>query len=120
MTMTPRRAVAAFALADKAKSGLIWASAGIETAAALEGPARQGGLSVAQGLLEMVTAEILCARRLTGDAAWDEVVRILDRAQVMIRSGVPQDAPYHLTRALSLVAGIGQRAGDALAAARLF
>jgi hypothetical protein len=32
----------------------------------------------------------------------------------MIRSGVPAEASFHLTRALSVVTGIGQQAGETL------
>ena len=114
MTMTPRQAVAAFSLSDKVKSGLIWATGCIQQAAGLEGPARQGARLVAETLLGMVLAEALCAHRLTGDPTWDDAVRAMDKAQVMIRSGVPQEAPYHLTNALSQVTRIGQRAAETL------
>ena len=119
MSILPRQAVAAFSLCEKIKSGLIWTTACAQQAAAQEGLARQGAMALVESLLGMVMGETLCAHRLTGDPAWDEVVRAMDKAMVMIRSGIPQEAVYHLPRALSLVTGIAQRAGEQLKAREL-
>jgi len=49
-------------------------------------------------VLEMVFNETLCARQVTGDANWDDVIREIDKALVMIRSGVPAEVSFHLLR----------------------
>jgi hypothetical protein len=117
--MMPRQAIAAFALSDKIKSGLIWASTASDQAAGYPEAGRQGAVAVAETLLEMVLNETVCARRVTGEVQWDEAIREIDKARVMIRSGVPAEVPFHLTRALSLVTRIGRQAGEALQAAGL-
>jgi len=109
-----RQAIASFALSDKIKSGLIWASAACDQAAGFEGLARQGAVAVAEHLLSMVLNETVLVRQASGDADWDEAVRLMDKARVMIRSGVPAEASFHLTRALSVVTRIGRQAGEAL------
>ena len=112
-------AVAAFSLCEKIKSGLIWTTACFQQAVVLEGPARRGAVASCEALLALVMGEALGAHRLTGDASWEDVVRAMDKARVMIGSGVPQEAPFHLTRALSLVAGICQRSAGQLQALKL-
>ena len=51
--MNPRQAIATFALSDKIKSGLIWASTACDQAAGFEGLARQGAVAVAETLLSL-------------------------------------------------------------------
>jgi hypothetical protein len=46
---------------------------------------------------------------VTGDVSWDEVLRHIDKAMVMINSGVAAEAVVHLTQALSQVTSIGHR-----------
>jgi len=41
--------------------------------------------------------------------SWDEVLRHIDKALVMINSGVAAEAVVHLTQALSQVTSIGHR-----------
>jgi hypothetical protein len=112
--MNHRQTIASFALSDKIKSGLIWASTACDQAAGFEGLARQGAVAVAETLLSLVLNEAVLVRQASGNADWDEAVRLADKARVMIRSGVPAEASYHLTRALSVVTGIGRQAGEAL------
>ncbi len=117
--MTPRQTIAAFALSDKIKSGLIWASAAGDQAAAYPEPGRQGAVAVARTLLELVLNEAVCARQATGDPAWDEAIRAIEKARVMLCSGVPAEVSFHLTRALGQVTRIGRQAGESLQTAGL-
>ncbi len=112
--MNHRQTIVSFALSDKIKSGLIWVSAACDQAAGFDGLARQGAVAVAENLLSMVLNEAALVRQASGNADWDEAVRFMDKARVMIRSGVPAEASFHLTRALSVVTGIGQQAGETL------
>jgi hypothetical protein len=114
MAAPARAAMIGFSLSEKVMSGLLGATCCAQQAAALEGLPRQGALALTESLIGMVMGETLCARRLTAEADWDEAVQFMDKARVMIRSGVPQEAPFHLTRALRLVAGIGERAARRL------
>ena len=63
--------------------------------------------------------ELIVAMRLAAHAAWERAEQHLQLAQVMIRSGVPHEAGFHLTRALSEVTQIGQQAMTGLQQANL-
>ncbi|MDD3991882.1 MAG: hypothetical protein RBR20_10825 [Desulfobacterales bacterium] len=112
--MNHRQNIASFTLSDKIKSGLIWASTACDQAAGFEGLTRQGAVAVAENLLSMVLNETVLVRQASGNTEWDEAMRLMDKARVMIRSGVPAEASFHLTRALSVVTSIGRQAGEAL------
>jgi hypothetical protein len=108
-------AVTAVAQGEKIKAGLIWTSESIALLQGLGAVERSGALRVIKGLCAMISHEVSLVRMLTADAAWDEVPPFLDKAVLMIESGVPQEAVIHLSRALSRTTGILGRAVDALA-----
>jgi hypothetical protein len=107
--MTSHEAITDLCQSEKIKAGLIWATQSLEALSGLP-PARQAPiLDVIQGLIGSVANEASIARRV-GAEEWLAVERRIDRALVMIRSGVPQEATYHLARALSAATDRGQRA----------
>jgi hypothetical protein len=74
------------------------------------GPAEQaGGIHVVKALCAMIGHEVALVRTITGDPAWDEVQPPMERALVMIESGVPLEAVAHLSGALSRTTNLLQR-----------
>ena len=107
--MDVKSAVTALSQGEKIKAGLIWASQSIELLQGL-GPVEQtGGIHVVKGLCGMIGNEVALVRTITGDPAWDEIQPLLERALVMIESGVPLESVGHLSGALSKTTNILQR-----------
>jgi len=109
-----KRAVAAYAQSEKVKSGLIWICQIAEQAAAVEGPGRQQAVQILETLARLVADESQLAEKVTGDRRWHEIGEKINMALVMIRSGVPQETGFHLTRAISRVTRIGGQAASIL------
>jgi hypothetical protein len=108
--MKVQTAIMAFAQSEKIKSGLIWVSQALELFDGFPTKDQRGAEKMARSLMTFILFEIHIAKKAAKDAAWEEVEKNIDLAIVMINSGVPREATYHLTRALSHVTNIGQRA----------
>jgi hypothetical protein len=113
-------AVAAYAQSEKVKSGLIWTCQIADQVAAMQGPGRQQGLILLQTLAHMVADESDLAGRITGDRLWHEIREKINKAIVMIKSGVPQETGFHLTQALTRVTRMGGQAASLLKENGLF
>jgi hypothetical protein len=107
--MTVKQAILSFSQSEKIKSGLIWLSQAIEIQNSLSEAERRGAEKSVRTLLSMVGREIHVARKVAEDASWEDAEKHVDLAMVMMNSGVPHEAVYHMTRALSRVTDIGQR-----------
>ncbi len=107
--MTNQEAIIAFSQSEKIKTGLIWISQMIEAAAALQTTDYSGVDKMIRILSQMLSNEIIVARRLASDPEWAEVQRNTDTALVLINSGVMHDAIFNLTKALTGTTGIAQR-----------
>lgn len=118
--MTPGQAVAVYAQSEKVKAGLIWVSQVADQVTAMDYPGRNHGIALLQHLARMVADESGLAARISGDAHWHEIGRIIEKALVMISSGVPQETGYHLARALSRVTRLGGQAAAVLEEHGLF
>ena len=108
--MNVQEAVMAFSQSEKIKSGIIWVS---HVLCSLEGVAERDARGAAQAMeaiLGMLTHEIRCAEGIAGPGRWLEAEKHIDKALVMISSGVAPESVPHLTAALSLVTDVGQRA----------
>ncbi|MGD8369172.1 MAG: hypothetical protein PVG78_16150 [Desulfobacterales bacterium] len=108
--MNDKEAIVSLTQSEKIKSGLIWASNCLER---LPGPGStepRGGEPIAAALVDMVSAEAILAKRLGNDERWEKVLDCIEKARVMILSGVAPEGVYHLTRALQQVTAIGRRA----------
>ena len=114
------QAVSVYVQSEKVKAGLIWVSQVADQVAAMANPGRQQGMAVLKTLARMVADEAALAARISGDANWHEIVRMIEKALVMIHSGVPQETGYHLTQALSRVTRIGGQAAAILERQGLF
>ena len=108
--MTPREAVMAFSQSEKIKAGLIWVSQAVDQSVTLPELEKKGAAGVIRTTLAMIYHELHLAGKLGGGDSWREIEKHLDMALVMIDSQVLPEATFHLTRALSQVTTIGQRA----------
>ncbi|OQY58922.1 MAG: hypothetical protein B6245_09365 [Desulfobacteraceae bacterium 4572_88] len=107
--MNTHEAIIAFSQSEKIKSGIIWVTNALELFGGLPPQDKPGGEKIIKMIVGMIAHEVHLAKRLTKDAAWDSVENPADMAMVMINSGVPQEASFHLTQALRQVTNIGQR-----------
>ena len=112
--MQKRDAVITFSQSEKIKSGLIWASQAVQMLAHFKEPQKKGAERIAKLLMALVLNEVHLVRQMTGESEWTDSEKDIDLALVMIDSGVAHESSYHLTRALSKVTNIGQRAMDTL------
>ena len=106
--MEVHEAIVGFSQSEKIKAGLIWASQSVQVAISLQNNEKIGAEMLVKALIGMISSEIHLARKLTGNETWLEVQRGIDKAVVMINSGVVQEAAYHLTQALTHVTQLGQ------------
>jgi hypothetical protein len=101
--------IMAFCQSEKIKSGILWVSQCIQLLEGIQEPERSGGERLVKVLLEMVLREVSLAETLVGAEEWEAARGHLERAAVMINSGVAPEALHHLTQALSQITNIGQR-----------
>lgn len=107
--MKVKEAIMAFSQSEKIKAGIIWASQALQLLNGLPEPEKLGSEKTSEAIIGMIVHEIQLGKNITGDVSWDEVIRHIDRAMVMINSGVAAEAVVHLTQALSQVTSIGHR-----------
>ncbi len=99
-------AIIAFSQSEKIKSALIWISHSLEQSGSFSAAEKQGAEKIIRTMLGMIAHETHLSRRLARSETWKEVAKHIDQAMVMIYSGVPQEAIFHLTRALAQVTSI--------------
>lgn len=108
--MDTREAIMGLSQGEKIKAGLIWASQVIQLMEGLAEGERSTGSKTARALVGMISHEVMLARNMWDDPAWGEMQKDLDRAGVMIDSGIPSEAITYLTRALSRSTDVAGRA----------
>ncbi len=107
--MNTNEAIMSFSQSEKVKAGLIWASHALELLSGLQDEQRKGGEKIIRALLGMIAQEIGLARILTGREVWEGLESHLEKALIMVDSGVGEEAILHLSRALSNVTNVGQQ-----------
>ena len=107
--MNVKEAILGFSQSEKIKSGIIWASQAFEIVKGLPEAERPGGEKAVKAIIDMVVYDIRLAKNLAADTSWEDIESCVDRAVVMIDSGVASESVVHLTRALSKVTTIGHR-----------
>ena len=112
--MNTRSSILALSQSEKIKAGLIWTSQTIEILMGLPETSKQGCDQIIGALLGMVANEIHLGMKVAPHQGWEAALKNINTATVMINSNVSQDAPYHISKALSHVTGIGQEAMTAL------
>ena len=108
--MTNREAIMALSQSEKLKAGLIWISSVLQMADGLHGAEKRGAERSSAAFLNMVILDLQLAEKIAPDPGWKDVEVHLDQAVAMVNSGVGSEAVYHITKALSRVTTIGQRA----------
>jgi hypothetical protein len=108
--MNTKTAINELSQSEKIKAGLIWASHTLEHLSALPEIQKSGATEAVKIMIHMIGHEAHLARKTSGDTGWMDSEKHIDMALVMIDSGVPHEAAFHLTRALSQVTGRAQRA----------
>ena len=117
--METRSSVISFSQSEKIKAGLIWASSAVEMNNGLAEQDKAGSQQVIGALVSMVANEIQVAMKMAPDERWEEALKNLNKALVMIHSNVAQEATFHISRALSQVTTIGQTAMTRLVAEKI-
>lgn len=108
--MNSQEAIMGFSQGEKIKSGVIWTSQVLQLMDGLAGQEKTAWARTAGALVGMISHEVMVAQNVSGDPAWEETQKDLDKARVMIDSGVPAEAITHLTRALSRSTQVASRA----------
>jgi len=107
--METDKAIMAFSQSEKIKTGIIWASQTLSFLPGLPDMEKRGGEKVISALINMIGHEVNLAKTVSGGEEWDQIDTYIDKAVLMIDSGVPQEAIMHLSKALSKVTNVGQR-----------
>ena len=107
--MEVKEAIMAFSQSEKIKAGLIWVSQTLEFLKGLPEGEKKGAEKVSHTLLHMIGQEVSLAKAIAGKNEWGEIEALIDRAIIMVNSGVGQEATMHLTKALSITTTIGHR-----------
>lgn len=117
--MKTNQAVMAFSQSEKIKVGLIWVSQILEFMGGLPGEQKTGAQKTALTLLRMVAQETALAKALTGHEDWAVSESYMEKALVMLESGVGEESMIQIARALSKVTNVGQQAMSQLKEAGL-
>jgi hypothetical protein len=107
--MENREAILGYAQSEKVKSGLIWVTQMADIAISLKDGEKLGGEKIVQTTIALIANEAHLAKTLTKDRRWEEIEKNIEKARVMINSGVLHEVTWHLTQALSQVTSIGQQ-----------
>ena len=103
------KAILAFSQSEKIKAGIIWVSHALDMLQGLPGAEKKGGERMVNALLNMIGHEIRLAKTVVGGEGWLEIEPYIDKALVMVDSGVGHEANVHLSKALSKTTNIGQQ-----------
>jgi hypothetical protein len=104
--METNEAIMAFSQSEKLKAGLIWVSQTLNLLEGLPGGEKVGGGKVINAVLNMLGHELKLAKAVGGDRGWEEVEPYVEKALVMVNSGVGEEANAHLSKALSKITNI--------------
>lgn len=104
-----KEAIIALAQSEKVKAGLIWASQALSILGSLPEEQKRGAERMIQVFLNMISQEVALAKAVTRQESWDSIEGQIEKALIMINSGVGQEGVVHLSRALSLVTSIAQQ-----------
>lgn len=107
--MNTSEAIMAFSQSEKIKSGLISLTQVLEVLHHQSPEERRGAEQMFRILLSAMVHEVRLAKTLAGRGEWEEIESLIDRALVMMDSGVGEEGLIHLARAISKVTTVGQR-----------
>jgi hypothetical protein len=108
------KTIISFSQSEKIKAGILWVSNALQIVESLEGGEKKGAEKIINAMINMMGQEIRLAGLISGSRTWSEIEPDMDKAVMMIESGISQEAVMHLTRALSKVTNVGQQSMTAL------
>lgn len=108
--MTNKQAITAFSQSEKIKAALIWSAQIAEMLQGLSEDEKPGAKRILYTLVQMLANEVHLCRKAAPHDLWNAVDKHLDKAIVMINSGIAHEAAHHLTMALTQVTSISQQA----------
>lgn len=112
--METDKAILSFSQSEKIKAGITWVSNALNIIETLPSNEKKGGEKVITAMINMMYQEIRLAGAVSGSHEWSDIEPHIDKALMMMDSGVGQAAIDHLTKALSMTTNIGQRSMLAL------
>jgi hypothetical protein len=112
--METDKEIISFSQSEKVKGGITWVTQALNMLQSLDGSEQKGGEQVISVLIQMIRQEVNFAKGVTGDDQWGEVDPHIEKAILMINSGVSNEATMHLSKALSHVTNVGQRSMGSL------
>ncbi|MFH1351521.1 MAG: hypothetical protein ABII26_11410 [Pseudomonadota bacterium] len=107
--MEINEAIMAFSQSEKIKAGLIWASQTLNLLQGLADMEKKGAEKIIHAVLNMIGHEVRLAKTVVGNEWWDEIETCIERALIMVNSGVGEEAVVHLSKALSKTTNVGQQ-----------
>ncbi|MFH0843871.1 MAG: hypothetical protein V1930_00205 [Pseudomonadota bacterium] len=107
--MEINKAIMTFSQSEKIKAGLIWVTHTLDILQSLPDGEKKGGQKIIQAMLNMIGHETNLARSVGENGGWAETEACIDRALIMINSGISEEATAHLGMALSKTTNFGQR-----------
>jgi len=107
--METNEAILAFSQSEKIKAGIIWVSQTLGLLEGLPDMEKKGAEKILNAILNMIGHETKLASAVVPNENWAEIEAFIDRALVMVNSGVGPEATVHLSKALSKTTTIGQK-----------
>lgn len=107
--MEINEAIMSFSQSEKIKAGLIWVSQVLALLEGLPDVERRGGEKIIDAILNMIGHETKLAEAVVENDGWHEIEAYIDKALVMVNSGVGQEANAHLSIGLSKTTNIAQK-----------
>jgi hypothetical protein len=117
--MDTKEAILAFSQSEKAKSGLLMAAQLLEVLTGLPDNEKHIAERFLRPLIGMIANEVQLSRKMTASDSWAGLEKSLNSALVMMNSGVPAEATYHIVQAISAATTIGQRSMEFLLSQKL-
>ena len=112
--MDVKSAIMAFSQSEKVKAALIFSSHALEAAEGMPEAEKRGAVRTVKTSLDLVGHEIRLAGSLSPEIPWEKVENRLERAMVMLDSGLGSEAVPLLTETLSRVTNIGLHSMETL------
>jgi hypothetical protein len=117
--MDTKEAILAFSQSEKAKSGLLMAAQLFEILNGLPDHEKHLAERFLRPLIGMIANEVQLSKKMTSADSWSSIEKSLNSALVMMNSGVPAEATYHIVQAISAATTIGQRSMQLLLSQKL-
>ena len=113
-SMDIQTAFKCFIQLEKIKTGILWGQELAQQWTTLPPNEQPGAARLLYTMLAQIDREVALVRRIYSDSQWTQVGKALDMAAVMISSGVPQEAAFHLRRALQVLMNPAEQVAQVL------